>query len=60
MQAEIEEDFDLTRFILGDALDADELAGLNQLGFDAAGEIIEEPATKVAIGKPINDPNCSS
>jgi hypothetical protein len=35
-------EFDFTRFILGDALDADELEGLNQLGFDPSDDIIKD------------------
>lgn len=42
MLDEGEADFDLTKFILGDALDAEELAGLNQLGFDPSTDIIKD------------------
>jgi hypothetical protein len=37
-----DQEFDFTKFILGDALDADELEGLNQLGFDPSDDIIKD------------------
>ena len=45
------QDFDFTKFILGDALDADELEGLNQLGFDPSDDIIKDSHSDRDEGK---------